>query len=107
MSCATFHQQVIAIRRGSDALKNGGFQLLYAAGDLIAFQRQSRAEQMIVVVYRGAGGSAAVELDMALANVADGGKLTDLLTGRSYPVSDGRLGLENLARGQALFLRVE
>ena len=102
-----FHQQVIAIRRESDALKNGGFQLLYAAGDLIAFQRQSRAEQMIVVVYRGAGGSAAVELDMALANVADGGRLTDLLTGRSYPVSDGNLGLENLDRGQALFLRVE
>ncbi len=102
-----FHQQVIAIRRESDALKNGGFQLLYAAGDLIAFQRQSRAEQMIVVVYRGAGRSAAIELDMVQANVADGGRLTDLLTGRSYLVSDGRLGLEDLARGQALFLRVE
>ena len=106
-SCAPSIKQVIAIRRESDALKNGGFQLLYAAGDLIAFQRQSRAEQMIVVVYRGAGGSAAVQLDMALANVADGGRLTDLLTGRSYLVSDGSLGLENLDHGHALFLRVE
>ena len=101
-----FHQKVIRIRKNSPALQRGGFQILYAGGDLIAFQRQSLDEQMIVAVYRGADGMAAVGLDMVKANLADGSRLTDLLTGRDFVVGKGRLRLEGLAHGQALFLRV-
>lgn len=102
-----FHQKLIGIRKRSEALKHGGFQVLHAAGDLIAFQRQSLAEQLIVVVFRGADGMPAVELDMVLADIADGRTLTDLLGGEQYVVNNGRLRLENLAHGQALFLRAD
>ncbi len=101
-----FHQRAIAIRRGSHALQQGGFQLLHAAGDLIAFQRQSRQEQMIVAVWRGAEDMPGIALDMIKANVPNGSCLTDLPTGVDYEVRDGKLRLEGLAQGQALFLRV-
>ena len=102
-----FHQKVIKIRKGSHAMKQGGFQILRAAGDVIAFQRQSRREQIIAVVYRGADDMAGVGLDMARANLPDGSRLTDLLSGRSYIVAQGRLELSQLKHGQALYLRVE
>ncbi len=102
-----FHQKLIRIRKRSEALKNGGFQHLYAEGDLIAFQRQSLAEQIIVVAFRGADGGPAVKIDMVLANIADGRTLTDLLGGKQYVVKNGSLRLEDLRHGQALFLRAD
>ena len=48
-----------------------------------------------------------VELDMVLANVADGRTLTDLLGGEQYVVKDGSLWLEDLSHGQTLFLRAD
>lgn len=102
----TFHQQVIAIRKQSHALQHGGFQMLYAEGDLVAFQRQSLQEQMIVVAYRGADHMPAITLDMIKANIADGTTLTDLLTNTQYTVTDGLLTLANLSHGQSLFMKV-
>ncbi len=102
-----FHQKLISIRRQSDALINGGFQILHAEGDVIAFQRQSHSEQIIVLAYRGADGMSAVELDMELANIADGRTLTDMLGGAQMLVADGSLRLEGLRHGQALYLRAD
>jgi len=101
-----FHQHVIDIRKNSHALKHGGFQLLHAKGDLIAFQRQSLQEQMIVIAYRGEDNMPAVTLDMIKANIADGTALTDLLTNSEYIVTNGKLTLAGLAHGQSLFLKV-
>ena len=102
-----YHQCVIAIRRGSHALKHGGFQILRAAGDLVVFQRQSLREQMIVAVWRGQDNMPATNIDAKLANIQHGAALTDLLTGNRYQVSENNLRLEGIAHGQALFLRVE
>ena len=101
-----YHQRVIALRKGSHALQQGGFQVLHAAGNLIAFQRQSRQEQVIVAAWRGSDEMPAVELDMVKADVPDGSTLTDLLNGEQYVVDAGVLRLAELAHGQALFLRV-
>lgn len=101
-----FHQRVIAIRRASHALRQGGFQVLHAAGDLAVFQRQSRREQMIVAVWRGTDDMPATEIDMVLANIADGRSVNDLLSGERYLVEGGKLRLQGLAHGQSLFLRV-
>ena len=56
-----FHRRAIAIRRGSHALQQGGFQLLHASGDLVAFQRRSRQERMIVAAWRGDDGMKAID----------------------------------------------
>ncbi len=102
-----FHQAVIAIRKNSHALQQGGLQILHAAGDLLAFQRQSRQEQIIVAVWRGAADMPAVELDMRQANMPDGSALTDLLSSQNFTVKAAALRLQGLAHGQALFLRRE
>ncbi len=102
----SFHQQVITIRKNSHALQQGGFQVLYAEGDLVAFQRQSLKEQMIVVAYRGGDSMPAIHIDMVKANIPDGTTLTDLLSNTSYTVADGQLMLEGLSHGQSLFLQV-
>ena len=102
-----FHQRAIAIRRNSDALQQGGFQLLHAAGDLVAFQRRSRQEQMIVAAWRGEADRPAPTLDMRKADVPDGSTLTDLLTGDLFRVTDSALQLGGLTHGRALFLHVE
>ena len=101
----TFHQQVIAIRKNSHALQNGGFQILLAEGDLIAFQRESLQEKMIVIAYRGDDDMPAITLDMVKANIADGTTLTDLLTNAEYTVLNGKLTLAGLSHGQSLFLK--
>ncbi len=102
----SFHQHVIAIRKNSHALQHGGFQIIYAGGDLVAFQRQSSQEQMLVVAYRGDDDMPAVNLNVIKANIADSTILTDLLTDTQYTVADGTLTLEGLAHGQSLFLKV-
>lgn len=102
-----FHQQVIKIRRNSHALQHGGFQVLYAEGDLVAFQRQSNQEQIIVVAYRGEDNMLPVTLDMVKANIPDGQALTDMLSHQELTVQDGGLVLEGLAHGQAMFLKVK
>ena len=102
-----YHQKIIAIRKRSHALQHGGFQLLGAAGDLIAFQRQSLVEQIIVVAYRGPDGMNAVALDAVKANLPDGACLRDLLTEERFAVESGELIVGGLRHGQALFLRVE
>lgn len=94
-------------RETSDALKHGGFQHLHAAGELVAFQCQSRAEQMIVLASRGAENVPQASLDMVMANLPDGSILRDLLTDYRYEVADGAPVISGLSHGQAMFLRVE
>lgn len=102
-----YHQKLIRIRKRSKAFIHGGFQLLHAAGDLVAFLRACQNERIIVVAYRGAHGMPAVKLDMVLANIADGSALTDLIGGESFVARDGGLLLEGLRHGQALYLRAQ
>ena len=102
-----YHQTLIGIRKNSHALQHGGYQILHAAGDLVAFQRQSREEQMIVLAYRGSDDMPPVTLDMVKANIPDDAKLRDLLASKRYQVKNGGLDIDGLQHGQALFLRVE
>ncbi len=102
-----YHQRLIAIRCNSHALQHGGFQILHAAGDLVAFMRQSRRELIVIAVWRGADNMAETAIDAKLANLQDGDSLTDLLIGERYTVSAGALPLSGLAHGQALLLRLD
>ena len=102
-----YHQRVIYIRRESHALQRGGFQILHAASDLIAFQRQSLQERIIVAVWRGPDNMPEICIDAKLADLKDGAALTDLLSGDRYRVTESQLRLSGLAHGQALFLRLE
>ena len=100
-----YHQRLIAIRRDSSALQRGGFQILHDQDDLIAFQRRSRDERIIVAVWRGADEMPGRQLDAKLADLPEGAKLVDQLSSHSCQVANGKLGLPAMAHGQALILR--
>jgi len=89
-----FFRQMIALRRGAPALREGGFQMLYAAGDTIAFARAAPGEQMIVVARRADDGLRA--LPVMAAGLPDGTRLRDRLSGAEAAVSGGALPLTGL-----------
>jgi alpha-glucosidase len=82
------------LRRTSPALRQGGYQLLYASGDTLAFQREANEERLIVVARRGNDGL--VALPVLHAGLPDGIHLRELLTGNEAVVTNGMLLLDSL-----------
>jgi alpha-glucosidase len=89
-----FHQALMKLRRTSPALQRGGYQLLYASGDTLAFQREANEERLIVVARRGNDGL--VALPVLHAGLPDGIHLRELLTGNEAVVTNGMLLLDSL-----------
>lgn len=98
------YRQLAHLRRRSPALIAGGFQLLYAAGETLAFQRESEGERLIVVARRAEDRLA--ELPVRHAGLADGVQLRDVLSGVEVFVVDGRVPLVGLGAIGAQIWRV-
>lgn len=99
-----YTRKLIAWRKQSEGAKRGGFQVLQAGGDVVAFARYGTEETLVFVGNRGA--VQAVTVDVALADIGDGTQLRDVLTGTLYSVGDGVLMLDAVEHGQALILEV-
>ncbi|HMM28475.1 MAG TPA: maltodextrin glucosidase [Aggregatilineaceae bacterium] len=97
-------QRLIALRRGSPALREGGFQVLHAAGDTLAFLREASDERLIVVARRGDDGLR--EVPVAAAALRDGTRLRELLGGGEATVIGGTLPLAGLDGAGAQVWRV-
>lgn len=93
----------IGLRRTSHALKYGGMQTLYAAGDVFAFSRHSTEQHVIVLTHRGKSAVTGFRLPVRAAGVPDGATLTDLISGASYTVSDGAITIDLLSYHTAAF----
>jgi alpha-glucosidase len=89
-----FFQRLIRLRREAPALRWGGFQLLHAAGDTVAFQREAPEERIVVVARRADDGLRA--LDVAHGGIPDGARLRELLSGAEAVIQGGRLPLDGL-----------
>ncbi|MDW8298638.1 MAG: alpha-amylase family glycosyl hydrolase [Anaerolineae bacterium] len=96
------YKRLIALRRNASALCDGGFQHLYADSDLLAYQRQSEAQRLIVIGCRAH--HEAVTVPIWHSGVPDGALLKDLLSGATYRVDNGILSLGSLRKGDALIL---
>ncbi|MCE7947714.1 MAG: maltodextrin glucosidase [Chloroflexi bacterium CFX4] len=96
------YKRLIALRRQASALCDGGLQHLYADSDLIAYQRQSAAQRLIVIGSRAARETVSVPIWQG--GIADGAQFTDLLNGGTYSVQGGALTLSSLSAGAALIL---
>lgn len=90
-----FYQRLTLLRRSSPALRHGGFQILYAAGETMAFMREAPEERIIVVARRALDGLE--ELPVRHAGLPDGLLLKEVISGAEMPVEQGRLSLLNLA----------
>jgi len=99
-----YYQRLIHLRRTAPALRHGGFQMLYAEGDLLAYQRQSAEQRIVVVANRGNDAPTEVSLTVHHAGIADGTTLTDYLSGQTFTVEQGQLHLGEFAAGRVLLL---
>ncbi len=99
-----FHQRLIHLRRTAPALVEGGFQMIYAAGDVLAYQRESGTQRLLVVAYRGSNALNETAIPVWQGGIADGTTLKDILSGRSWIVEHGAIRLSGLEYGAALVL---
>jgi alpha-glucosidase len=97
-------QKLAWLRRNDPALVRGGFQSLYARDGLLAFQRQSEEQRLVVIGYRGPDDLAEAAIPVRHGAIRDGARFEDLLNGGAYTVAGGALRLTNLVRGSALTL---
>ena len=93
---------LVRFRVRSRALQAGGFQVLEAGDDSLAFLRDTDDEQVIAIVVRGPG-SRPGDLPVAIGAIADGTVFTSLLTGERATVAGGRLPLPPTPPGAAFW----
>lgn len=89
-----FYQKLVRLRRTLPALRHGGFQMLYAEGQTLAFLREAPEERLIVVARRSADGRQS--LPVRHGGLPDGMVLTDLISGAETTIEQGMLSLTNL-----------
>ncbi|RME05100.1 MAG: alpha-glycosidase [Planctomycetota bacterium] len=96
-----FYRKLIRIRRSTLSLQRGDFRRVLVLDEkgVFVFSRTFRGRTVYVVLHRGEG-VVPLELEVCLAR----GRYMDLLSGRSYVVSGGRVKLE-LASFQGMILR--
>jgi len=100
------YRRLITLRRQSVALRKGGFQMVYASGGLLVYQRQSPEQRLLIIGYRGTESLESCDVAVRHAGLADGVSLTDLLSGEMYTVSNGVLHLEHVSAGAAWVLEI-
>ncbi len=100
----TFFQHLTRLRRTTPALRWGGFQQLYAAGDTLAYQREAHEERLIIVARRANDGLQS--LPVRHAGLADGTLLREILSGAESRVVGGALPLIGLGVVDAQIWRV-
>ena len=96
-------QRLARLRRAAPALRWGGFQTLYAAGDTLAYQREAPEERLVIVARRADDGLRA--LPVRHAGLPDGARLRDLLSGAEATVQGGHLPLVGLPAAGAMVWR--
>lgn len=89
-----FYRQIIALRRSSSALRAGGFQLLLADGDTIAYIRTTQDETLLIVAQRQAGNAPAIPLWKAA--IADGAVFQEVGSERTLSVDNGEVSLGSI-----------
>lgn len=89
-----FYQQLIRLRRSSPALRHGGFQILYAVGETLAFLREAPEERLLVVARRAPDGLTA--LPVRHGGLPDGLILQEVLSSTHTVIEQGMLSLSNL-----------
>ena len=99
-----YFKRLIQLRRTAPALRHGGFQMLYAQDDLLAYQRQSADQRILVIAFRGADSLKQNLLPVRHAGLPDGTQLTDHLTDKVFAVTDGCIPLVDLPAGTVLLL---
>ncbi|MFZ7102007.1 MAG: glycoside hydrolase family 13 protein [Peptococcaceae bacterium] len=86
-----WYKKIIALRNKYEALQNGGWQTLYAQGDILAFTRYSEGQQVFIILNRNSEERISFSLDFKQWLPA--GDLQDLLQEGRISAANGILTL--------------
>ena len=89
----SFYKRLIQLRRTSQALFDGGFQILSSDENSLAFLRDTDAQQILVIGNRGSSERPAQELSARDGAIPDGTVFTEIFTGQTLTVQNGYLPL--------------
>ena len=100
----SYYQTLARLRRSAPALIEGGFQLLLADADTLAYQRDSAAQTLLVVAQRELAVRPAFPLPVANGGIPNGMEFTELFSGRRARVEHGFLPLPELPPGAQVWI---
>jgi alpha-glucosidase len=98
------YQRLVALRRRLPALRQGGFQLLAAEVDTLAYQREGAEGRALVVAHRGAQPRPAGPLPVADGGLPDGLELVEAGSGRAAVVREGAFELPAQPQGASIWI---
>jgi alpha-glucosidase len=101
------YQTLARLRRTAPALVEGGFQLLLADADTLAYQRDSTAQTMLVVAQRGPAARPAFHLPVDGGGIPNGMEFAELFSGRRARVEHGFLPLPEQLPGAQIWISTE
>ena len=99
-----FYRDLVALRRASPTLQEGGFQVLAIEPDTLAYQREGPEEWILVVAHRGERPRPAGPLPVAQGGVPDGVEFVERLGGAVAVTRGGALPLPELPQGATLWV---
>jgi alpha-glucosidase len=99
-----FHKDLIALRRSSEALQQGGFQVLAVEPDTLVYQRESRQGRILVVAHRALQPRPAGPLPVAHGGIPDGAIFVEHFSGQQAVVENGALPLPPQSQGASLWI---
>jgi alpha-glucosidase len=98
-----FYKRLIALRRSSPVLQQGGFQVIAVEEDLIAYQRESSIGRILTIAQRSVAARPAGPISVAQAGIPDRARFLEYFTGMEVAVENGLLLLPELSQGGTLW----
>nr|MCU0481904.1 alpha-amylase family glycosyl hydrolase [Anaerolineae bacterium] len=96
-----YHKRWIEFRKTASALLTGGYQDLWAEGDVWAFLRQSHTQRLLIIGNRGKSAVSVHHIPVWHGGYADGTRLKEVFTGQEVVVENGEI-VVNAPRTTAL-----
>src|SRR6267378_2520995 len=103
-SLLAFYRELIALRRATPLLQEGGFQMLAVEPDTFAYQREGTEGRLLVVAHRAERPRPAGPIDVAQGCIPDGLELVERFSGKTAVTRDGKLALPELPQGATLWV---
>ncbi len=99
-----FYRELVALRRTSPVLQEGGFQMLAVEPDTFAYQREGADGRVLVVAHRAERARPAGTIEVARGGVPDGVAFVERFSGEVAVTKDGMLPLPELPQGATLWV---
>ncbi len=99
-----FYKQLIQLRRESAVLQTGGFQMLLAETDTLAYQREGETGRILVVAHRSPTPRPAAPIPVSHGGIPNGTRFIEYFSHHEVTVINGEIGLPAQPQGATLWV---